>query len=116
NVHPDDGKKDPLMDGSLLLFIIVAVLATIIIIGLFLMNINMDRNAHMWRDDLNRMRSKKSSKTLLQRIVEIAPTFGGYTPAPTGPALPGTGVDQAGEGPEALPPMDEGAEVGETRQ
>jgi hypothetical protein len=106
NNHPDDGTKDPLIDGSLLLFIIVAVLATIIILGLFLMNINMDRNAHMWRDDLNRMRAKKTSKTLLQRIVEIAPTYGGYTPAPSGPALPGTAVDK--EEAPALPPMEEG--------
>jgi hypothetical protein len=104
NSHPTEGEdEEPFLDRTLLWVIVIAVIAVVLILGLFLLNVRLDRNVHLWKDDLNRKRMEKRPKTLLQRIVEIAPTWGGH--ADSGPALPGGQVE--GGSSEALPPASE---------
>ncbi|MGA1793900.1 MAG: Ig-like domain-containing protein [Thermoplasmatota archaeon] len=101
---PDVGDPEPLFDTWALIFIAAAILCAAMIIGLFILNIRLERNIHYWREDLNRKRTERKPKTLLQKIVEIAPTYITGT-VPEGPALPGQPVtDQSA----ALPPMPEG--------
>jgi len=64
----------------------VAIIMTILIIGLFLLNIQMEKNIYAWREEAHSKRAQKRPKTLLQKIVELAPTY--VQAAPTGPALP----------------------------
>jgi len=105
NSHPPEfDDEEPFMDRTLLWVIVIAVIAVVLIIGLFLMNIRMDSNIHLWKDDLSRMRSQKRPKTLLQRIVEIAPMWSSRVEQ-AGPALPGG--DERGESYEALPSAEE---------
>ena len=59
---------------------------TMLVIGLFLLNIQMEKNIHAWREGAHPNRAPKRPKTLLQKIVELAPTY--VQAAPTGPALP----------------------------
>jgi hypothetical protein len=113
NTDPFDGKShppyedddEPLLDTWAIIFIAAAIICAIVIIGLFILNIKLERNMHTWREDLNRRRIERRPKTLLQKIVEIAPTFIGAQAPPSGPALPG---QPATEQAAALPPMQEG--------
>lgn len=106
NSHPEREKdKESLVDSWALIFMIAAIVCAILIIGLFILNIRLERNIHKWREDLSGMRVERKPKTLLQKIVEIAPTFAGAAMVNQGPALPGGG---AGEQAAALPPMQEG--------
>jgi hypothetical protein len=73
---------------------------TILIIGLFLLNIQMEKDIHAWREGAHSNRAQKRPKTLLQKIVELAPTY--VQAAPTGPALP-TGQTVEERGPSAHP-------------
>jgi len=112
NTDPFDGESHPtrpedeeaLFDTWALIFMAASIISAIIIIGLFVLNIRLERNMHQWREDLNRKRVERKPKTLLQKIVEIAPTFIGAPVAPEGPALPG---GQPAEKREALPPVEE---------
>jgi hypothetical protein len=105
--HPAyEDEEDQLLDTWAMIFIAASILCAIVIIGLFILNIKLERNIHSWREDLNRRRVERKPKTLLQKIVEIAPTFVGAPAVPEGPALPGG--QPAGEQHEALPPMQEG--------
>ncbi|MEA3559776.1 MAG: Ig-like domain-containing protein, partial [Candidatus Thermoplasmatota archaeon] len=110
NTDPFDGNKHPqrpedkedLVDNWALLFMISAIVCAFVIVGLFILNIKLERNIHKWREDLSSMRVERKPKTLLQKIVEIAPSFIGASMG--GPALPGNvGVDQNA----ALPPAQE---------
>ena len=56
---------------------------TILIIGLFLLSIQMEKDIHAWREEAHSNRAQKRPKTLLQKIVELAPTY--VQAAPTGP-------------------------------
>ncbi|MFW3147059.1 MAG: Ig-like domain-containing protein [Thermoplasmatota archaeon] len=106
NDHPESkDDQEPLIDTWALVLIIASIISAVIIMGLFFMNVRMEHNMQSWKEDLNRRRVHRRSKTLLQRIVEIAPTFigGGY--AEQGPALPGASPKT--ETFEALPPMRE---------
>ncbi len=101
--HPKIDSDDPILEIWAIIFIAVAVIMTILIIGLFLLNIQMEKNIHAWREDAHSKRALKRPKTLLQKIVELAPTY--IHAAPTGPALP---TGQAVEQRESLPPAPEG--------
>lgn len=101
--HPKVDSDDPVLEIWAIIFIAVAVIMTILIIGLFLLNIQMEKNIHAWREDAHSKRALKRPKTLLQKIVELAPTY--IHAAPTGPALP---TGQAVEQRESLPPAPEG--------
>jgi hypothetical protein len=111
NTDPFDGRSVPesdepkqVLDTWALVFIVAAVICAAVIIGLFVLNIRLERNIHTWREDLNKRRVERKPKTLLQKIVEIAPTYVTAPRVPDGPALPGQPLaDQA----EALPPMQE---------
>jgi hypothetical protein len=97
--------KKTLMDSWALVFMAASIIAAILIIGLFLLNIRMEKNMYQWRENLTSRRVERKPKTLLQKIVEIAPTFIGAALVPDGPALPGG--QPAGEQVAALPPMQE---------
>lgn len=110
NEHPErPDEKEELIDMWALIFMVAAILCAVVIIGLFILNVRLERNIHKWREDLSSMRVERRPKTLLQKIVEIAPTFVGAQ-VPEGPALPGSGVQESGEQSAALPPMPEGNE------
>ncbi len=104
--HPaeDDGKSA--IDTWALIFIAVAIISAIVIIALFILNIRIEKNMHGWREDLHRRRAERRPKTLLQKIVEMTPIFGGAAMAPAGPALPGGA--ESGPDVAALPPAQEG--------
>ncbi len=105
--HPDDGSVDELMDPMVLAFIFTAIICTILIIGLFVVNVNIDRNIQRWKEDLNIRRTERKPKTLLQKMVEIAPTFvGQMVPQDMSTALP-SGQTQENMA-AALPPAQEG--------
>jgi len=114
NTDPFDGESHPtrpedeeaLFDTWALIFMAASIISAIIIIGLFVLNIKLERNMHQWREDLNRKRLERKPKTLLQKIVEIAPSFVGASFVPEGPALPGGGPAPGLER-EALPPVAE---------
>jgi hypothetical protein len=92
--HPDDDDSDESrIDTWALVMIVAAVLFGVVIVGLFLMNIQMDRRIHRWHEELGQRRIQRRPKTLLQKIVEIAPT---YKPnvVPLNNVLPGTHADQ----------------------
>jgi hypothetical protein len=102
--HPTrPGDEESILDLWALIFIAAAIISAILIIGLFVLNIRLERNMHQWRENLNKKRIERRPKTLLQRIVEIAPNFVGVSAVPEGPTLPsGEQVEM-----EALPPMKE---------
>jgi hypothetical protein len=101
---PESDETGSVLDTWALVFIVAAVICAAVIIGLFVLNIRLERNIHNWREDLNRRRVERKPKTLLQKIVEIAPSYVMAPRAPDGPALPGQPmVDQSA----ALPPMKE---------
>ncbi|MFW3147060.1 MAG: Ig-like domain-containing protein [Thermoplasmatota archaeon] len=104
NSHPErSGDKESLIDTWTLIFMIVAIVCAVVIIGLFVLNVRLERNIQHWKEDLNRRRTQRKPKTLLQKIVEIAPSFIGGGFADQGPALPGTSPGM--EHMDALPPM-----------
>jgi hypothetical protein len=97
--HPKKKSDEPVLEIWSIIFIAVAVIMTVLIIGLFLLNIQMEKNIHAWREEAHSKRAQRRPKTLLQKIVELAPTY--VQAAPTGPALPtGQTVEQR----ESLPP------------
>ena len=104
--HPDISDDDAMMDSWSLIFIAVALVSAVIIIALFILNIRIEKNMHQWREDLHGKRVERKPKTLLQKIVDLTPTFGGRA-APSGPALPGSFGSEVSEA-EALPPASEG--------
>ncbi len=61
---------------------------------------------HQWREDLHGKRMGRRPKTLLQKIVDLTPTFAGNVTASSGPALPGSYGSESDA--EALPPAPEG--------
>jgi hypothetical protein len=104
--HPEITDNTALMDSWALIFITVALIAAIVIIALFILNIRIEKNMHQWREDLHGKRMGRKPKTLLQKIVDLAPTFAGNVAATSGPALPGSyGTENDAE---ALPPAPEG--------
>jgi len=103
--HPDTGEKSQILDTWAWIFLAAAIIAAIIIISLFILNIRIERNMHKWREELYRRKMERRPKTLLQKVVEMAPMFGSAAMAPAGPALPGTGVEVPDK--EALPPAEE---------
>ena len=98
---PGDDKTR--IDTWAIIMIVVAVVFAMIIIGLFIMNVRMDRKVHKWREELHTRRMQKKPKTLLQKIVEIAPTYKPNVIPITGNALPGTSTPTQ----ENLPPAPE---------
>lgn len=100
--HPEIEDDTALMESWALIFIAVALISAIIIIALFILNIRIEKNMHQWREDLYGKRIERKPKTLLQKIVDLAPTFAGGA-APAGPALPGSFGTEGSEA-EALPP------------
>ncbi|MGA1848265.1 MAG: Ig-like domain-containing protein [Thermoplasmatota archaeon] len=111
NTDPFDGDSHPsrpedeeaIFDTWAIIFMAASIISAVIIIGLFVLNIRLERNMHQWRENLNQKRIARKPKTLLQKIVEIAPTFIGASSVPEGPTLPvGENIER-----EALPPMAE---------
>jgi hypothetical protein len=101
--HPKITEDTALMDSWALIFISVALVSAIVIIAMFILNIRMERNILQWREDLHGKRVRRKPKTLLQKIVDLAPTFAGSVSASSGPSLPSSyGAD--GSETEALPP------------
>jgi hypothetical protein len=103
--HPKDINADASrIDTWAIVMIVVAVIFAIVIIGLFLMNLRMDRSMHKFREELNTRRAVKKPKTLLQKIVEIAPNYKPNVVPLSGPTL-GSGQvhqDHLPPGPENL--------------
>ncbi|MDG6225090.1 MAG: hypothetical protein QCI82_06210 [Candidatus Thermoplasmatota archaeon] len=91
------------LDAWAIIMIVVAVVFAVIIIGLFIMNVRMDRKIHKWREELQSRRMQRKPKTLLQKIVEIAPTYKPNVVPITGNALPGSATPSQ----ENLPPAPE---------
>ncbi len=104
--HPEKTDNTALMDSWALIFITVALVSAIVIIALFILNIRIEKNMHQWREDLHGKRMGRRPKTLLQKIVDLAPTFAGNVAATSGPALPGSSGPENDA--EALPPAPEG--------
>ena len=103
--HPEISDDEAMMDSWALIFIAVALVSAVIIIALFILNIRIEKNMHQWREDLHGKRMSRRPKTLLQKIVDLTPTFGfGQTSA--SPALPGSFGSEGSEA-EALPPAKE---------
>ncbi|MGA1873769.1 MAG: hypothetical protein ACMUHY_08860 [Thermoplasmatota archaeon] len=100
---PDTKKEDQVLDTWALVFIAAAIICAALIIGLFVLNIRLERNIHVWREDLARRRMDRKPKTLLQKIVEIAPTHIMGSSVPEGPTLPGSSQPDH----DALPPLQE---------
>ncbi|MGA1793899.1 MAG: Ig-like domain-containing protein [Thermoplasmatota archaeon] len=100
---PEDDGTGSVIDTWAVIFIVAALLCAAVIIGLFVLNIRMERNIHLWRENLGRRRAERKPKTLLQRIVEIAPTHLTYGGVPEGPTLPGQSYTEQ----DMLPPMQE---------
>jgi hypothetical protein len=101
-VHPEDPDEDSSrIETWAIVMIVAAVLLAVVILGLFVMNVRMDRKIHRWHSDLNQRRMERRPKTLLQKIVEIAPT---YRPnvVPLSNVLPGSAPQQ-----DSLPPAPE---------
>jgi hypothetical protein len=106
--HPDKDDGEAAMETWSLIFIAVAVISAILIIALFVLNIRIEKNMHSWREDLHKRRADRRPKTLLQKVVELTPIFGGSAMAPAGPALPGSQPGESGPEAAALPPAQEG--------
>ena len=103
--HPPDGSVDQLMDPMVMAFIFTAIICTVLIIGLFIVNVNIDRNIQRWKEDLNVRRTERKPKTLLQKMVEIAPIFAGaMVPQDMSTALPSGQQENMAA---ALPPAPE---------
>jgi uncharacterized protein YxeA len=74
--HPtDSADESSRVDTWAIVMIVAAVLFALVILGLFVMNIQMDRRIHKWNEELNQRRMDRRPKTLLQKIVDIAPTY-----------------------------------------
>lgn len=104
--YPNKGDDGPFLDTWAIIFIALAIISAVVILALFILNIRIERNMHMWREDLHRRRAERKPKTLLQKIVEITPVFGSSAMQPAGPALPG-GQNETGSESAALPPAQE---------
>jgi hypothetical protein len=97
--HPKDvGADENRIEPWAIVMVVAAVLFAILIMGLFVMNLRMDRKIHSFREELSNRRAVKRPKTLLQKIVDIAPSYKPKVVPLSGPAL-GTQVQQ-----DNLPP------------